>query len=509
MRSAGRARRASSARPSRLRTVSLAFGAEAIVLAALDGEWSEGAVAERIAGAVAVNADLARRLARFVLGSLPTADERALRSLVAATLLGPGDPAGAVDEDLTDDVGGDLDEGDDIDLGEDGELSEQEKLADDLRAAHQTSVRFRTPFVRRVRLPALACADPPAFAEAVPRVADLSALASLLDVSVERLVWLADPSRLARHSTDAGRWHYTYRWVRKASGGARLVEAPREQLKGAQRRLYERVLSRVRAHPAAHGFVRGRSVRTFAAPHAGERVVLRVDLEDFFASVGDPRVRGIFETLGMPGPVARVAAALACHRTPRSVLRDAEAGRVERRSLARLAQPHLPQGAPSSPLLASLAAFGLDQRLSALAGRFDANYTRYADDLAFSGGGALMSRAAVLLRAVTEIALDEGFCVRASKTRVMPSATRQVLGGLVVNRWPDVSRGDYDSLRARMHALACGRGVPDGAGERERLVAELRGHVSWASARPHRARKLARLLERAERALMTATAPSW
>jgi RNA-directed DNA polymerase len=82
----------------------------------------------------------------------------------------------------------------------------------------------------------------------------------------------------------------------------------------------------------------------------------------------------------------------------------------------RLATPHLPQGAPTSAALANLAAFGLDRRLAGLASRLGARYTRYADDLALSGGRELKGRASRIGSFVAEIARDEGFRVNPAKT---------------------------------------------------------------------------------------------
>jgi hypothetical protein len=275
-----------------------------------------------------------------------------------------------------------------------------------------------------------------------------------------------------------------------------------------QRALLDRLLVHVPPHDAAHGFRRGRSVRSFAGVHAGTRVVVRIDLEDFFASVGQARVRAIFGALGYPDAVARFFAALACHRPPPTVLRerpvaghDLEAVARAHRAAKRFDRPHLPQGAPSSPALASLAAYGLDVRLTALARQFDASYARYADDLAFSGDATLARAPGALISLATRIANDEGFAVHRDKTRVMRSGARQSLGGLVVNAWPDVTRERYDALRARLHRIGRGLDVPESAEAREALRRELEGHVSWASARPHRARKLAALLDDARAAL--------
>jgi hypothetical protein len=109
---------------------------------------------------------------------------------------------------------------------------------------------------------------------------------------------------------------------------------------------------------------------------------------------------------------------------------------------------HLPQGAPTSPALANLCAYRLDCRLAALARSVDAQYTRYADDLAFSGAEALERCARRFHVHVCRIALEEGFEVHTRKTRFMRQGVRQQLAGVVVNRRPNVPRGEYDRLKA-------------------------------------------------------------
>ncbi|SNT26155.1 reverse transcriptase family protein [Rhodococcoides kyotonense] len=111
---------------------------------------------------------------------------------------------------------------------------------------------------------------------------------------------------------------------------------------------------------------------------------------------------------------------------------------------------HLPQGAPTSPALANLAARRLDIRLTGLARSMDMRYTRYADDLAFSGACDVDK----VLWVVWQIVRDEGFSLNPTKTRVRRAHKRQQLTGLVVNDWPAVPRKEYDELRAILHNCA-------------------------------------------------------
>ena len=114
---------------------------------------------------------------------------------------------------------------------------------------------------------------------------------------------------------------------------------------------------------------------------------------------------------------------------------------VPRSNSSIYAAAHLPQGAPTSPALANLCAYRLDCRLAALAASLAATYTRYADDLAFSGGEELERGARRFQVLVCRVALEEGFEVHTRKSRFMRQAVRQQLAGVVVNEHPNVQRG--------------------------------------------------------------------
>jgi hypothetical protein len=179
---------------------------------------------------------------------------------------------------------------------------------------------------------------------------------------------------------------------------------------------------------------------SYVAPHVGRRIVLRFDLRDFFASVSAARVQAIFRTAGFPGPVARLLTGLCTTRTPDEVPAE-----------PRWRVRHLPQGAPTSPALANLAAYRLDVRLSALAEKLGGSYTRYADDLAFSGDQRLERAARRLQILVAVIAAEEGFELNFRKSRFMRQGVRQQLAGVVVNARPNLRREVYDKLKAILH----------------------------------------------------------
>jgi RNA-directed DNA polymerase len=165
----------------------------------------------------------------------------------------------------------------------------------------------------------------------------------------------------------------------------------------------------------------------------------------------------------------------------------------------RLRNPHLPQGAPTSPALSNLAAWRLDRRLAGLARGFDATMTRYADDLAFAGDNRFALALPFFLPRAAAIALEEGFRVNHRKTRVMRRGHRQQLCGLVVNDHPNVPRQERDRLRAMLfNAVRSGPESQNREG-RPDFRRYLEGRISWVrSINPASGDRLAALFARIE-----------
>jgi RNA-directed DNA polymerase len=113
-------------------------------------------------------------------------------------------------------------------------------------------------------------------------------------------------------------------------------------------------------------------------------------------------------------------------------------------------RPHLPQGAPTSPALANCCAFRLDCRLAGLAKSAGAEYTRYADDLAFSGDESFERCAERFSIHAAAILLEEGFHAQHRKTRIMRQEVRQYLADVVANSHANVIRADFDRLKATL-----------------------------------------------------------
>ncbi|AIO30695.1 reverse transcriptase family protein [Burkholderia cenocepacia] len=357
----------------------------------------------------------------------------------------------------------------------------------------------RPAVIRIVRRPPVQRPLPPPLAGCdVPHWPTCGDLAEWLGLDAAELDWLAERWRVDARGSETPLHHYTYMACDKRRGGSRLIEIPKGRLRETQRRILHGLLDRVPPHASAHGFRKGRGIVSFAAPHADREVVIRFDLADFFVSVRAARVHALFDTLGYPAEVARVLTALCTNRVPSARLFAADLrDRFDWTSRQRYRNRHLPQGAPTSPALANLCAFRFDMRLAALARSLGATYTRYADDLAFSGGPALARAIDRLQVRVAAIAFDEGFALQLRKTRVMRRGARQQLAGVVVNRHPNLARDEFDRLKAILTNCVRHGPASQNRGAHADFRAHLAGRVAHAAAlNAARGAKLRALFER-------------
>jgi hypothetical protein len=341
----------------------------------------------------------------------------------------------------------------------------------------------------------------------IPAIESSQALADWLHLDVSELQWFADLKGLAAKPA-AKLAHYRYRALAKQPGSLRLIEAPKPRLKEIQRQILSQILDNIPLHPSVHGFVKSRSIQTFAAPHVGRRVVLRMDLQDFFPSISGRRIQAFFRVAGYPEPVADLLGGICSNAAPHSIWKQIALGpdravehAVDRALLQQMrnlyARPHLPQGASTSPALANLCAYGMDCRLHGLAQAAGAEYTRYADDLAFSGDESFERCVERFAIHVASIVHQEGFAVHHRKTRIMRRGVRQYLAGLVTNERLNIVRADFDRLKATLYN--CIRYGPESQNHEANpsFQMHLAGRIGFVeSINPHKAERLRKLFQR-------------
>jgi RNA-directed DNA polymerase len=299
-------------------------------------------------------------------------------------------------------------------------------------------------------------------------------LAGWLELSMARLAWLVHRYSEDSRPQNEREAHYHYHWVAKRGGGKRLIESPKRTLKAVQRRILREILDKVPPHDAAHGFSAGRSILTNARPHVKSEVLLKLDLANFYPSVTFARVTAIFRSLGYSREAAIWLARLTTSALPANIPFLKE----EPSAVLAYLKRHLPQGAPTSPALANLSAFSLDVRLAGLARSFGATYTRYADDLTFSGPWRFGTSLRDFIPLVYQIVRHERFRLNHNKRKVLRSTGRLVVTGIVVNEKLNVSRREYDRLKAVLTNCARRGASTQNRDGHAHFAAHLRGRIA-------------------------------
>lgn len=302
-------------------------------------------------------------------------------------------------------------------------------------------------------------------------------LANWLEIPIGRLAWLVHRfSDNSKPATEAEA-HYHFRWLAKRRGGHRLIESPKKTLKAAQHKILAEILNQVAPHPAAHGFAPGRSIVTNATPHVEAAIVLKFDLSDFYATVTFGRVTAIFRAMGYSREAAIWLARLTTSALPANI----PFLKQEPSAVLPYLKRHLPQGAPTSPALANLSAYSLDVRLSGLARAFGATYTRYADDLTFSGPEAFSRSLRDFIPLVSQIIRQERFRVNRAKRKVIRANRALVVTGIVVNQKLNIRRRQYDRLKAVLHNCVRHGPASQNRGQHPRFADHLRGRIAYVS----------------------------
>ncbi len=319
-------------------------------------------------------------------------------------------------------------------------------------------------------------------------------LAKWLGIPLGRLAWLVHRFSEGARPGNERDAHYHFHWIRKRSKkGWRLIEAPKSKLKAAQTKILREILDRVPPHVTAHGFAAGKSIVTNAKPHVGSRVILKIDLENFYPTVTMSRVVGIFRGLGY----SREASIWLARLTTSALPVNTPFIKEEPTAILPYLRRHLPQGAPTSPALANLSAWGLDVRLSGLAREFGARYTRYADDLTFSGPEPFVSSLKDFIPLATRVIHSERFRVNMDKRKVIRNNARQTVTGVVVNTRLNVSRTEFNRLKAILHNCVQNGPSSQNREQHENFPAHLRGRIAHvAQLNPARGTKLLALYER-------------
>lgn len=261
---------------------------------------------------------------------------------------------------------------------------------------------------------------------------DRKDIARLLEIDVSKLTYYL--YRIPESQ------HYKVFTIRKNLGGVREISAPITPLKILQRKLNQVLQSVYKPKVAVHGYIKGekRGILTNAKSHVNKKLLLNIDLKDYFPSINFGRVQGLFL------------------RPPHNL------NKVVSDTLAKICcyNKALPQGAPTSPIVSNMICARMDSQLSKLARDCDCTYTRYADDITFSCEDDSFPESIAIIHdgklelgdKLIGIISNNGFNINPDKVKLRTKFERQIVTGVTTNIFPNVRREFIRKIRAMLHA---------------------------------------------------------
>lgn len=248
----------------------------------------------------------------------------------------------------------------------------------------------------------------------------------------------------------------------------RVIDNPTGELKAIQKKIYHRILKRIEMPENLLGGVKGRTISDNAALHVGGKTLAKIDVKNFFPTITNLHVFEIWRHLLNCSP--KIASLLTRLTT------------VKRR---------LPQGAPTSTLLANLVVLSIDALVRYESRRSESRYSGWVDDLAFSGENPRP----LIGTTIRELAKG-GFSVSRGKIKVMGPHSRKIITGVRLGKTPRPDPTQLSRVRSGIHKLRTGAVPPDQVAE---YVRSLEGKISHvASIDPRRGVRLAEDLREAK-----------
>ena len=217
-------------------------------------------------------------------------------------------------------------------------------------------------------------------------------------------------------------------FLKKKNGGYRIIEAPIAPLKKAQQEILSILERTLLPHNAAMGFIKNKSPKDNAKKHIGAKVILNMDIKDFFNSIKKPTIAKILSSVNSWTPEEiNTILELACYKN------------------------RLPQGSPCSPYLSNLVCIRMDQDLFKLASSNNLIYTRYADDISLSSKDINFS-IGKLISLIEGICKQHRFKINKAKTRIARPGKNMSVTGICINTGQlTISRRYRRLIRSILH----------------------------------------------------------
>lgn len=271
----------------------------------------------------------------------------------------------------------------------------------------------------------------------LPVIFSLKHLADILTTSYEFLIRIVNRTEIPYRGFSIG----------KKSGGYRKIIIPNSELQKVLRFIHQQILSKVQFHPAATAYLKGNSILENANKHCASHWLIKVDIKRFFESISEKQVYYCFHQLGYPPKFSFELARLTTIVTPESKQYN-----LKRWQHNEVLIGYLPQGYPTSPLLANKVCFELDTKLQEISNKYNCIYSRYSDDIVFSTNKCNRTNAKKIIDEVSKELVHFGFKKNHRKTAIIPPGAKKIVTGLIVNHdHPTIKKETKDKIRAHLY----------------------------------------------------------
>ena len=219
--------------------------------------------------------------------------------------------------------------------------------------------------------------------------------------------------------------YYEKKYIPKKDGAMRKLLVPKPVLKSIQRNILNHVFMGISVSPYATAYIPHKSLKDNSLVHVGKKIILKLDIKDFFAHIDFELLYRVLPNSVFPPSVKVLLLKLCTY------------------------EDYLPQGAPTSPYLSNLAMKNFDSYIGKYCLERKISYTRYSDDLTFSGDFSVKD----LIRKVDAFLDTFGFRLNEEKTKVLRQYHRQIVTGVVVNKKINAPKVLRKKIRQEMYYI--------------------------------------------------------
>jgi len=245
-------------------------------------------------------------------------------------------------------------------------------------------------------------------------------------------------------------FYYVSFSIPKKDGGLRHIDAPKYPLRCTQQWILKEILEKIQPHETAMAFRKGQlfGIAENGKKHLNQSYILKIDVKNFFSSIRRKRIYPIFRELGYSPFIANVLTNYCTYNNT------------------------LPQGASTSPALSNLVLFEHDRDVHNYCQTKLVVYTRYADDMIFSGDDKQ-----VLLKKIYPLVQESlkrlNLRINGKKTQLLSENNRQLVTGILVNNEKiTLKKQTRKRIRAMIHTDIVKKG-------KSRLSEQTQGHLAY------------------------------